>query len=86
MLYISPTRTISSLEKERRCPSDPTRPLRRLTPAGSDRNALGKLDPMSLPPYGCEVFVGGLSRETTEASLREFLGQVGSVVSIRMPR
>ncbi|KAK9814368.1 hypothetical protein WJX72_004657 [[Myrmecia] bisecta] len=41
--------------------------------------AAGETDPMSLPPHGCEVFVGGVPREATEAQLKKFAEQTGEV-------
>ncbi|KAL4857414.1 Phototropin-1B [Chlorella vulgaris] len=41
-------------------------------------------DPMSLPPHGTEVFIGGLPRTITEQQLRDFASEVGDVHSAKL--
>lgn len=43
-------------------------------------------DPLSLPPHGTEVFIGGLPRSCTEDELREFASKAGDVHSIRLSK
>lgn len=43
-------------------------------------------DPLSLPPHGSEVFMGGLNRSATDWQIREFASEVGEVYSIKMIR
>ncbi|CAN6466383.1 unnamed protein product [Victoria cruziana] len=39
---------------------------------------------LALPPHGCEVFIGGLPRDFTEAQLAEQCERIGEVAEIRM--
>jgi RNA recognition motif. (a.k.a. RRM, RBD, or RNP domain) len=41
-------------------------------------------DPLSEPPHGTEVFVGGMPRTATEAQLHEFLEAVGELHSVTL--
>eukprot|EP00887_Chlorella_sp_A99_P007263 scaffold2.g7263.t1 len=41
-------------------------------------------DPLSLPPHGTEVFVGGLARGATADQLREFASEAGDVHSVKL--
>eukprot|EP00890_Picochlorum_soloecismus_P005485 jgi/Picsp_1/5938/NSC_03295-R1_rna recognition motif-containing protein len=43
------------------------------------------LDPMSVPPHGTEIYVGGLHREVTEQNLWAFAEQMGDVFSVNLP-
>jgi len=43
------------------------------------------LDPMSMPPHGTEIYVGGLHRDVTEQHLRAFAEQMGDVFSVNLP-
>lgn len=44
----------------------------------------GQDDPLSQPPHGTEVFVGGLARSATADQVREFASEVGDVHSVRL--
>lgn len=39
---------------------------------------------LALPPHGSEVYLGGISHETTEEDLRGFCGSIGEVTEVRM--
>eukprot|EP00850_Spirogloea_muscicola_P020578 SM000220S07057 [mRNA] locus=s220:136633:139696:+ [translate_table: standard] len=41
-------------------------------------------DPTSQPPHGSEVFVGGITKDTTEADLRAFCSPAGDVYGVRI--
>lgn len=41
-------------------------------------------DPLSLPPHGTEVFIGGLPRTITEQQLRDFASEAGDVHSAKL--
>jgi heterogeneous nuclear ribonucleoprotein R len=43
------------------------------------------LDPMTLPPHGTEIYVGGLHRDVTEQHLLAFAEQMGDVFSVNLP-
>jgi heterogeneous nuclear ribonucleoprotein R len=43
-------------------------------------------DPLSLPPHGTEIFLGGLPRSCTEDQLREFASKAGDLHSIRLSK
>lgn len=43
-------------------------------------------DPLSAPPYGAEIFIGGIPREAGDAALRAFCAQAGEIYQLRMPR
>ena len=43
-------------------------------------------DPLSLPPYGTEVFIGGIPIEATEEQLMAFSGQVGEVFRVNLAK
>ncbi|GAB2267882.1 Heteroproteinous nuclear ribonucleoprotein Q [Dionaea muscipula] len=49
---------------------------------GKDREKHAEL--LSLPPYGSEVFIGGLSKEATEEDLRELCEPIGEIHEIRL--
>ena len=36
-------------------------------------------DPLSLPPHGAEVFMGGVPRAASEVEIREFASEAGEV-------
>ena len=36
-------------------------------------------DPLSLPPHGAEVFMGGIPRGASEEEIREFASEAGEV-------
>lgn len=36
-------------------------------------------DPLSLPPHGAEVFMGGVPRAASEEEIREFASEAGEV-------
>lgn len=44
----------------------------------------GGEDPLSLPPHGTEVFIGGLPRAITEQQLRDFASEAGDVHSAKL--
>lgn len=44
----------------------------------------GGEDPLSLPPHGTEVFVGGLPKQLGEQQLRDFAAEAGDVHSARL--
>lgn len=46
----------------------------------------GGEDPLSLPPHGTEIFIGGLPRGITEQQLRDFASEAGDVHSARLIR
>lgn len=46
----------------------------------------GAEDPLSLPPHGTEVFIGGLPRNITEQQLRDFASEAGDVHSAKLIR
>ncbi len=48
--------------------------------------AQGAEDPLSLPPHGTEVFIGGLPRNITEQQLRDFASEAGDVHSAKLIR
>jgi heterogeneous nuclear ribonucleoprotein R len=48
--------------------------------------AQGGEDPLSLPPHGTEVFVGGLPKTLGEQQLRDFASEVGDVHSAKLIR
>ena len=41
-------------------------------------------DPLSLPPHGTEVFVGGVPRTATEAQLTALAAEMGAVHSVAL--
>jgi heterogeneous nuclear ribonucleoprotein R len=43
-------------------------------------------DPLSLPPHGTEIFIGGLPRNITEQQLRDFASEAGDVHSAKLIR
>ncbi|KAL4448889.1 hypothetical protein ABPG77_007606 [Micractinium sp. CCAP 211/92] len=49
-------------------------------------DAQGAEDPLSLPPHGTEVFIGGLPRNITEQQLRDFASEAGDVHSAKLIR
>lgn len=48
--------------------------------------AQGGEDPLSLPPHGTEVFVGGLPKTVGEQQLRDFASEAGDVHSAKLIR
>ena len=53
-------------------------------PAHSLFAQAGAEDPLSLPPHGTEVFIGGLPRGLTEQQLRDFASEAGDVHSAKL--
>eukprot|EP00873_Tetraselmis_striata_P003240 jgi/Tetstr1/423504/TSEL_014180.t1 len=52
-------------------------------PAAAHAAAAGSTDPLSLPPHGTEVFLGGVPRAASEDDVRQFCEQVvGGVAAI----
>ncbi|GAB4820056.1 hypothetical protein N2152v2_007102 [Parachlorella kessleri] len=41
-------------------------------------------DPLSLPPHGTEIFIGGLPRAVTDGELHDFAAQAGEVFSAQL--
>ena len=57
-----------------------------LLPLGADLRLQDAVDPLSLPPHGTEVFIGGLNRAATVDQVREFGSEVGDVHSVKLIR
>ncbi|KAL9253350.1 Heterogeneous nuclear ribonucleoprotein Q-like protein [Drosera capensis] len=52
--------------------------------ASVDRDKEKHAELLSLPPYGSEVFIGGISREATEEDLRELCEPIGEIHEARL--
>ncbi|TQD70898.1 hypothetical protein C1H46_043573 [Malus baccata] len=39
---------------------------------------------LALPPYGSEVFIGGLSKDTSEEDLRDLCDEIGEIIEVRL--
>lgn len=55
-------------------------------PISSLASQQGGEDPLSLPPHGTEVFVGGLPKTLGEQQLRDFASEAGDVHSAKLIR
>ncbi|XP_068315545.1 heterogeneous nuclear ribonucleoprotein Q-like [Pyrus communis] len=39
---------------------------------------------LALPPYGSEVFIGGLPKDTSEEDLRDLCNEIGEIIEVRL--